>query len=72
MLYLFMPRSLLKGLAHNGMSEMFIRWLIPTIDISEVFHRIVLWAGILWNLMIQVVPEPAARWKCHIPPLEEI
>lgn len=47
MLYLFMPQSLLKELAHNGMSKMFIRWMILTIDISEVFHRIVLWVGVL-------------------------
>lgn len=47
MLYLFIPQSLLKGLAHNRMSKMFIKWMILTIDISEIFHRIVLWVGIL-------------------------
>lgn len=51
-LYSFMPQSLLQGLEHNGLSKMFIRWIMLTTDISEVPHKIVLWADILGNLMI--------------------
>lgn len=56
-----MPQSLPQGKAHNGLSKMFIRWIILTVDINEVSHRIVLWADILRISDDTSIPEPTVK-----------